>query len=323
MGLTNQDRVWLSSPLFWSFGGANAAMATLTHGACLVLHEVFTPQSAAEVLAKERCTAAYLLPSAIAALVDEVATEVSAVDSLRTGLTIGRPEEVRRAVDQLGIENICNVYGSTEVYGNCCVTFHDMPLELRLTCQGPPLEGVMLRIVDQESQKILPIGEAGELQVKGRVMAGYIGDPVATMKAITEDGWYRTGDTGRLQPDGTFQFVARHTEMIKTSGINVSPLEVEGFIASLDAVSEVVVVGAPHPSRGEVPVAFVVTKRGAELSSTELMQYCRSSIASFKVPWIVEIVEQLPKTTTGKIMRKSLTSTADSLVKNRLSEEGK
>jgi fatty-acyl-CoA synthase len=321
MGLSNIDRVWLNSPLFWSFGGANAAIATMTHGACLVLQEIFTPKSAAKVLADENCTAAYLLPSAVLALANEVSEELRAIKSLRTGLTIGRPEEVRQAVVDLGISQICNVYGSTEVYGNCCVTPHDLPLEERLICQGPPLQGVELRVVDLETNEVLPINRSGELQVRGRVMAGYIGDPTATKSAITEDGWYKTGDTGLLRENGTFQFIARHSDMIKTSGINVSPLEVEGFIMSHDSVLEVVVVGAEHPSRGEVPVAFVVLKNDAQVEAKELQDFCKQGIASFKVPAIFEILDVLPKTTTGKTIRKSLVLQANELVKNNLKKE--
>jgi fatty-acyl-CoA synthase len=321
MGLSNIDRVWLNSPLFWSFGGANAAIATMTHGACLVLQEIFTPKSAAKVLADENCTAAYLLPSAVLALANEVGEEIRAIESLRTGLTIGRPEEVRQAVVDLGITQICNVYGSTEVYGNCCVTPHDLPLEERLICQGPPLQGVELRVVDLETNEVLPINRSGELQVRGRVMAGYIGDPTATKSAITEDGWYKSGDTGLLRENGTFQFIARHSDMIKTSGINVSPLEVEGFIMSHDSVLEVVVVGAEHPSRGEVPVAFVVLKNDAQVEAKELQDFCKKGIASFKVPAIFEILDVLPKTTTGKTIRKSLVLQANELVKNNLKKE--
>lgn len=321
MGLSNIDRVWLNSPLFWSFGGANAAIATMTHGACLVLQEIFTPKSAAKVLAEESCTAAYLLPSAVLALANEVGEEVRAIKSLRTGLAIGRPEEVRQAVVDLGITQICNVYGSTEVYGNCCVTPLDMPLEERLICQGPPLEGVELRIVNLETNEVLPINMSGELQVRGRVMAGYIGDAAATKSAMTEDGWYKTGDTGLLRENGTFQFIARHSDMIKTSGINVSPLEVEGFIMTHNDVLEVVVVGAEHPSRGEVPVAFVVVKNDTNVQSKELQDFCKQGIASFKVPSIFEILEVLPKTTTGKTIRKSLILQANELVKNNLKKE--
>lgn len=310
MGLTDKDRVWLGSPLFWSFGGANAAMAAMTHGACLVLQERFTADGAAELLKVEECTAAYLLPSMIGTLVGEVAPKIREIKSLRTGIAIGRPEEIKRAAVDLGIAEICNVYGSTETYGNCCVTPHTMPLKERLVSQGPPLNGVELRVTDLESGAVLPIGAAGELQARGRIMAGYIGNPDATEAAMTQDGWFRTGDTAVLRSDGTMQFLSRHSDMIKSSGINISPSEVEGFLMTHPDVEKVVVVGAPHPSRGEVPVAFVVLHAGASVSGQEIKDFCKGAVASFKTPFLVQIVNELPHTSTGKIMSKDLRSPA-------------
>lgn len=307
MGLTAADRVWLGSPLFWSFGGANALVATWSHGACLVLQEQFAAADAAALLAAERCTAAYLLPS-IADALTGVADRVRAVASLRTGVTIGRRDEIARIVDVLDVPDICNIYGSTETYGNCCVTPHDAPLELRLTSQGPPLPGVELRVVDTDGV-VLPVGELGELQVRGRVMPGYLGveGPAINAAAFTVDGWFRTGDRMRIRPDGAVEFAARLTDMIKTSGINVAPAEVESYLTGHPRVAEAAVVGAPHPSRGEVVVAFVV---GDRLDPDELRQYCKDGIAGYKVPWQVVVVDELPRTNTGKLTRRTLVERA-------------
>ena len=281
MGLTTEDRVWLGSPLFWSYGCANAAMAAFGRGSCLVLQERFTPETAAALMAAEECTAAYLLPSITSAFVQEALPQIRSVKSLRTGLVIGTPEEFRQTSVDLGIAELCNVYGSTETYGNCCVTPHTMPIEDRMHCQGPPLPGVEVRVVDPESGEIVPLGETGEFHVRGRIMTGYIGNAEANAESLTEDGWFRTGDTGLIRPDGTVSFVGRATDMIKTSGINVSPTEVESFIATHPAVAEVGVVGAPHPTRGEVAVAFIVTTPGAALGAGELITFCKRSLAGF------------------------------------------
>lgn len=304
MGLTAEDRVWLGSPLFWSYGGANAWPATVTHGACLVLQEHFEAHPAAELMAKEEVTAAYLLPTITDALVG-VGDLVRSVSSLRTGLTIGRPDEVARAIDELDIPELCNVYGSTEVYGNCCVTPHDAPQDWRVTTQGPPLPGVELRTVDTEG-RVQEIGELGELQVRGRVTPGYLNADSPT--AINDDGWFRTGDQLRIRPDGAVEFAARLTEMIKTSGINVAPAEVEGYLSTHPSVAEVAVVGAPHPSRGEVVMAFVVAS--GDIDGAALREYCRAGIASFKVPWDVVVLSELPRTGTGKLTRKALVERA-------------
>nr|WP_183373006.1 AMP-binding protein [Gordonia humi] len=310
MGIGGDDRIWLGSPLFWSFGVANAAGVALSHGACLVLQEEFAPQAAADLMAAEHVTAAYLLPSMADALAATVPEQVRAIDSLRTGLTIGRPDEIARVVTELGISEICSVYGSTETYGNCCATSYADPLDIRLTTQGRPFPGVMLRVVDLESGAVLEPNTPGELQAKGRVTPGYLRDDEANDAAFTDDGWFRTGDTVIITDEGRVQFQSRHTDMIKTSGINVSPAEVEGFISTHPGVAEVAVVGAEHPSKGEVVVAFVVPAPGADLESAELRAFCRSGMASYKAPWAVEVVSELPRTNTGKMVRKDLKSSA-------------
>jgi fatty-acyl-CoA synthase len=318
MGISAGDRIWLGSPLFWSFGVANAAGVATTHGACLVLQEEFTAESAAELLAAERCSAIYLLPSMTDALASQVAAEMKAITSLRTGLTIGRPEEIKRIVSDLDIPDICNIYGSTETYGNCCVTEFSDPLEVRLTTQGRPLPGVVLRVVDLADGQPLGPNTPGELQVRGRVTPGYLDDDDANAAAFTSDGWFRTGDTVSITDTGYVQFHSRHTEMIKTSGINVSPAEVESFISTHSAVAEIVVVGADHPVRGEVVVAYIVAASGRSLDGSEIRAFCRSGMASYKAPWIVEVVAELPRTVTGKTARKELRARADEAVRRTL-----
>ncbi len=319
MGVTAADRVWFGSPLFWSFGCANALVNALSHGACFVLQEEFAPAAAAATMAAEQVTVAYLLPAMVDALAGSVAAEVAAIGSLRTGATIGRPEEVARAVEDLGIGGMCNVYGATETYGNCCVTDHRTPVDVRLTTQGPPLPGVEVRVVD-EAGAVLPPGEPGELQVRGRVTPGYLGDDAATAAAFTPDGWYRTGDRMLVREDGAVSFVSRTTDMIKTSGINVSPAEVESFLAGHPDVVEVTVLGAAHPTREQVVVAFVVARSG-DLTAADLITWSRARVAGYKVPWVAAVVDELPRTGTGKLARRTLQQAAADLVAARLEED--
>ena len=301
MGLTPKDRVWLGSPLFWSYGVANAMVATFTHGAALVLQAEYSPVAAAELIARERCTAAYLLPTLLHDWTSLPPEQKAKLSSLQTGLTIGRPDEVALALD-LGIGGICNVYGATEVYGNCCVTPRDMPIESRLTCQGPPLEGVAIRITDPTTGGQVSEGE-GLIEVRGYTTRGYLGEPELNAKTFTADGWYKTGDLGVLLADGSLQFVARATDMIKTSGINVSPAEVEEFINSHEDVAACVVVGVGDVQRGEIVVAIVQPVSGRQLDSQELISHCKKNIAAYKVPTKILVVEQIPTTATGKIAR--------------------
>lgn len=317
MGLSDADRVWFGSPLFWSFGCANALMATMTHRACLVLQPEFDAAAAAELMAREQVTAAYLLPPMVNALAASVADQVRALRSLRTGVMIGRPEEVERAAIELGIAEICNIYGSTETYGNCCVTDHSWPLSRRMATQGEPLPGVRVRIADPETGELLPPGTPGELQVRGRITPGYLNDDEANAEAFTADGWFRTGDRMVVDPEGAVTFIGRLSDMIKTSGINVSPAEVESFLSTHPDISEVIVLGAPHPTRDEVVVAFVVPRTDT-LTSDEVIRYCKQRLSGYKAPWAVAIVSELPHTSTGKLVRKDLRGAATEIVEAAL-----
>jgi fatty-acyl-CoA synthase len=306
MGLEPDDRVWVAVPLFWSYGSANASMAAITHGATLVLQEVFEPAEGLDIIERHRCTAAYLLPNITAALTGHERFSPERTSSLRTGLTIGLPGEVRHAAEALGVAGICNIYGSTETYGNCCVTPSDLPLSRRLECQGPPLPGMSVRIVDPDTGAMLPAGETGQVIVGGRVATGYVGNPALTAETFTDDGRYRTGDLGYLDGEGHFHFVARESEMIKSGGINISPLEVETFLSHHPGVRVAAVVGFPDEQLGERAVAFVEPRRGTAVSADELRRHCAEGMAGYKVPAEIVICDELPLTDTGKLNRRAL-----------------
>lgn len=315
-GYREDDRVLLVPPLFWSYGSANAMSATLTHGAALVLQDRFEPGQAIDLIERHRCTALYTLPAITSAIVSHASFRPERVRSLRTGLTIGAPQDVMTVATVLGVREICNVYGQTETYGNCCVTPHDWPLERRAACQGPPLPGVQLRIVDGETGTELPRGEEGMIEVRGYVMRGYLGSSAAqTTDAMTADGFFRTGDIGRVLADGAISFSGRVTEMIKKGGINISPAEVEDVLMRHAAVALAGVVGVPDATQGERLVAFVVPKPGLTLRPDELAAHCRSVASRYKIPDMIEVCESLPVTVTGKLMRRALKQIAASLVR--------
>jgi fatty-acyl-CoA synthase len=170
------------------------------------------------------------------------------------------------------------------------------------------LPGVELRIVD-ESGAVLPIGQPGQIEVRGRVMPGYLPSPDDEIESpFAEQGWFRTGDTGLIRDDGRMQFVGRHSEMIKTAGINVSPAEIEAVLRTFPGVLEAAVVGVPDQVRGEVPVAFLVAS--GQLDASAVVAHCRELMSSYKVPREVCLVEALPLTATGKLSRKSLVELA-------------
>ena len=310
-GLKPGDRVLLSPPLFWSFGCANALPAAFTHGAAVVLLEKFEPAAALEAIEKNQCTALYTLPGMTSAMLRHPSFTPERVKSLRTGLTIGSEQDVREAATALGASEICNIYGATETYGNCCVTWHHWPLARRAACQGPPLPGNTLRFVDVETGATVAPGEPGLVEIKGYVTPGYTNASTnQNAAAFTSDSYYRTGDIGRLDATGAFVFVGRSTEMIKRAGINVSPAEVEEILRRHPAVALAGVAGIPDRERGELVIAFVVLNPSAQVTADELFQHCRTVASKYKVPDRIEIRPSLPLTPTGKLMRRELKSTA-------------
>ena len=312
-GYTPDDRVLLAPPLFWSYGSANAMAAVLTHGATLVLQGKFEPGEAIALIEQHRCTALYTLPSITNAIVSHPSFSRGRVRSLRTGVTIGAPQDILTAAQVLGAAEICNVYGQTESYGNCAVTPHDWPLERRAACQGPPLPGVTIRIVDGDGM-VLPAGQEGLIEVQGYVMLGYTGASADQTAAVTTpDGFFRTGDMGRLLEDGAVSFSGRISEMIKKGGINISPAEVEDVLMRHADVALAGVVGVPDALQGELLAAFVVTKSGAVVTAAQLAAHCRALASRYKVPDFIEIRSELPVTVTGKLMRRELKTMAAGL----------
>ena len=317
MRLSPDDRVLLAPPLFWAYGACNALPATLSHGAALVLEGRFDAGEWIGLVERHRCTAAYTLPTITGAVLRHPEFRRERVASLRTGLMIGSAEEVRIAAEELGIAQICNIYGATEIYGNSCVTPCEWPLQRRMAGQGPPLPGVRLRIVDPETGVALPPGEPGGLEVAGYVTPGYCGASAEhNAAAFTGDGYFRTGDLGFVDEAGGFHFVARNSDIIKRAGINVSPAEIESLLLTHPGVSQAAVIGAAAGERGEAIVAFVVRQPGAEISTEALRAHCRALASSYKVPDHIEFRAALPVTETGKLFRRALRDEAQKLVNN-------
>ena len=182
-GLVPGDRVLVSVPLFWSYGAVNALPAAITHGATLVMQGHFEAGGALDLIERRE-----MHRDLYAAGDDECACSLTrpfigaGLHRCRAGVTIGAPQDIMKAAEQLGASEICNIYGGTENYGNCCVTPHDWPLEKRATCQGIPLPGVQLRIRDPATGRDCEPGEVGEIEVKGYLTKGYLGDECAVQR---------------------------------------------------------------------------------------------------------------------------------------------
>lgn len=311
MDLTPKDRLWLASPLFWSYGSANGLPALLTHGGSLVLQAPFDPEVAVDLLEDHDCTVYYGMPNMAKRMVDVDGFDPRNL-SLRTGTTIGPPEDVAFTIDELGVPDLCNVYGATETYGNCAVTDCELPREERLHTQGTPLPGQDIVITDPDTGERLDRGEVGEIRVGGRITPGYHDAPEQNRAAFDEAGYLKMGDLGRLDENGRVQFRGRLKNMLKVGGINVSPIEVEQHLLDHPAVDQAFVVGVDHPEKGEVVGAVVVPVSDASVSERSVVEHC-SSLAAYKRPARVTIVSpgDLPETDTGKIQRNDLADLFD------------
>jgi fatty-acyl-CoA synthase len=165
---------------------------------------------------------------------------------------------------------------------------------------------VRLRIVDPDTGQELDADGVGELLVRGYTASEYLGADAASNDVFLPDGWYRTGDLGSLDDEGCFHFFARATEMIKTSGINVAPGEVEELLKMHEDVLSAAVVGVEDEDKGEVVVAFTVLAPDAAVTPDVLRSWCKQRVAGFKVPARIHLIDELPKTDTGKVARRLL-----------------
>jgi long-chain acyl-CoA synthetase len=173
---------------------------------------------------------------------------------------------------------------------------------------GVPLPYCRAKIVAiDDCSKELPAGEPGELMISGPlVMQGYCGNPQATRETIEPDGWLHTGDIARIDAEGFIYIVDRKKDMILTAGFNVYPAELERVIAAHPHVAMVAVGAIADEAKGELPKAYIVPKNGMKPEAEEIIEYCREHLAAYKVPRAVQFVDDLPKTSTGKIVRRRL-----------------
>jgi fatty-acyl-CoA synthase len=231
------------------------------------------------------------------------------IGSLQKGNAGTVAEYKRLTLIEMGISLASAAYGLTESYGNATVSPADDPIAVKIATNGTPLPGTEVLIVDPETRRPLGPGEIGLILLRGHIASGYFNNPVETAKAF-HDGVFDTGDLGSLDPSGRLVFHARLKEVIKSGGINVSPLEVEQLLAQHRDIREAYVVGVPEKVRGEVIVAFIDAAR--TIGADEVRAFVKERASSFKVPHYVlfRSEEQLPRLATGKVARHRLVQEA-------------
>lgn len=292
-------------PLFHIFG-LNVVLGNALHrGASVVLVERFDPSTALDTIRDRGVTVVSGAPpmwSAWATLPDVDPSVFAKVRLALTGAS-KMPEDIARLFASRFHLELLEGYGLTETSP---VVTSSVGGEARPGSIGLPVAGVQVRLVDQDGDDVL-MGDAGEIWVKGpNVFRGYWEDPEATAKALTADGWLRTGDVAVADEDGYLYIVDRAKDLIIVSGFNVYPGEVEQAIASVPGVVEVAVVGVPHPHTGEAVKAYVVSAPGVALDEDAIIDHCRGQLARYKCPSKILFVDELPKGLAGKVLRRIL-----------------
>lgn len=306
MGMTPKDVILMYLPLFHAFGLYEGPLMSIITGARTVLTTLFEPEEALKLIEQERVTVLHGFDTHFNGLISHPDCGHTERRSLRTGiLAVGMAssEPVARRSQHVLCPTITG-WGMTEVGVCASMSFLDSPQDDRCSGSGFPLPGHEFKIIDPESGADLPPGTTGELCVRAySMMLGYYEKPDETAKAIDPEGWLHTGDVATIRDDGYVRFVGRYKELLKVGGENVDPVEVEAFLLSHPAVSAVQVVGVPDERLSEVACACVVRQDGHEVSSGELIDYCRGKLASFKLPRYVLFMQEYPMTPSGKVQK--------------------
>ncbi len=304
MTFSEQDRLCIPVPFYHCFGMVMGTLGCVTQGATMIVPgEGFDPLETLKAVSEERCSALYGVPTMFVGMLEH--SEFSSFDlgSLRTGIMAGAPcpiEVMRNVQSQMNMTEVTIAYGMTETSPVSFQSNVDDPLEKRVTSVGRIHPHVEVKLVDEE-QHTIGVGEQGELWTRGySVMKGYWGDDVRTEQAIDREGWMHSGDLARMDEDGYVNITGRLKDMIVRGGENIYPREIEEFMYTHPTISQVQVFGIPDEKFGEIVCAWIVAKPAAERDEDEILEFCRSRIAHYKVPTHVRFVEEIPMTVTGK-----------------------
>jgi acyl-CoA synthetase (AMP-forming)/AMP-acid ligase II len=313
-GLAAGDRYLMVNPYFHQFGLKAGILACLAAGATMLPQAVFDVDEVLARVAAERVTVLPGPPTLYHAILDHPGRARHDLSSLRVAVTGAADipvELIRRVHDELAFSTIVTGYGLTEA-GTATATAPDDDLATIATTVGRPRPGFALRIVG-ESGRDVPRGEPGEVLLRGpTVMSQYLDDPEATAEVLSPDGWLRTGDLGVLGEDGCLRIVGRTKDMFIVGGFKAYPAEIENVLLRHADVQQAAVIGVADARLGEVGMAFVVTRPGARSSGDAIVAWCRNEMANYKVPRIVQIVDQLPLNASGKVMKDVLRQRAAS-----------
>lgn len=294
-------------PYFHSFG----ILACMNMGILQGWNQVLIPRPDIEAILKAvvqyKITLFPAVPTLYTGVVNHPDIGKYNLSSIEASFSAGAPLPVDliKRFEELSGSQICEAYGLTEA--SPCVTVNPFKGLTKPGSVGIPLPDTEIKLVNPEDGITgIPQGGEGEILVRGpQVMKGYYNRPDETAIAL-KDGWLHTGDVGRLDEDGFLYIVDRIKDMIIASGYNIYPNEIDQVLFGHPKILEACAVGVPHEYRGETVKAFIVVKQGAVLTEEEVLEYCSANLAKYKIPKIIEFIDELPKSAVGKILRKEL-----------------
>jgi len=306
--MRESDRLMLFLPFYHIYGTMLMGAAVHT-GATCVLMERFEPVECLELVQRHRVTLFFVVPPVLLMLSNWPELSKYDLSSLRTTMVGAAPvaPELARRFRQLTGVPVLQGYGMTEASPLTHVNpVYDESLNV-VDSAGLLAHDTTHRVVDIETgERELGPGEIGEICIRGpQIMRGYWRAPEATAAAL-RDGWYYSGDIGYVDERGYLYIRDRKKEMIKFKGFGIAPAEIEALLVEHPAVADAAVIGKPHPEAGEIPKAFVVKKKGQSLTANDVVAFVKGRLANYKVPGEVEFVDAIPKTPSGKILRRVL-----------------
>ena len=308
VGLAEGDRYLVVNPFFHTFGYKAGILACLMRGATIYPQAVFDPAEAMRRVAEHRITVLPGPPTLYQTILNHPERDQHDLSSFRlavTGAAVVPVELIKRMRDELTFETILTAYGLTECTGTATMCRQDDDAETIANTSGRAIPDTEVRVVDDAGADVAP-GEPGEIVVRGyHVMRGYFEDPEQTAETI-RDGWLHTGDIGVMDERGYVKVTDRLKDMFIVGGFNAYPAEIEGLMLEHPDLAQVAIVGVPDERMGEVGMAFVVPTAGATPDPDELVGWARETMANFKAPRHVRVVEALPMNASNKVLKTEL-----------------
>ncbi|MBT2622982.1 AMP-binding protein [Chryseobacterium sp. ISL-6] len=304
---TERDRVCIPVPFYHCFGMVIGNICCAAHGACIVIpNESFDPDITLKVVSDEKCTSLYGVPTMFIAELAVKDFDTYDFSNLRTGVMAGSvcPPEIMKKVENLmNIKEMSICYGMTETSPVSTQTLIGTPLEKQVSTVGTIQDHLEIKIID-ETGKVVERGEHGELCTRGySVMLKYWNDPENTRKVLDDARWMHTGDLAVMDSEGYITISGRIKDLIIRGGENISPKEIEDFLYTYPNILDVQIIGVPSEKFGEEVMAWVKVRNGFKVSEEELLDYCRTKIAHYKIPKYWKFVDEFPMTISGKIRK--------------------